>query len=91
MYFKEVELTDFRNYEHEKVSFHEHVNVLTGKNAQGKTNLMESLYIMSLGKSFRSVKDADMIRFGADLGKVKAVIERDSREVEMELGFIIGV
>lgn len=90
MYFKEIELTDFRNYEHEKVTFHRYVNVFTGSNAQGKTNLMESLYIMSLGKSFRSARDADMIRFGAEVGRVKALIEREQRDMEIELGFIKG-
>ena len=90
MFFKEIELTDFRNYEYEKVTFHRYVNVFTGRNAQGKTNLMESLYIMSLGKSFRSARDADMIRFGAEMGKAKALIERDERDMEIEMGFIKG-
>ncbi|MCR5229278.1 MAG: DNA replication/repair protein RecF [Solobacterium sp.] len=90
MFFKEIELTDFRNYEYEKVSFHRFVNVFTGRNAQGKTNLMESLYIMSLGKSFRAVKDADMIRFGAAIGRAKALIEKDDRDMEIEIGLVKG-
>lgn len=90
MFFKEIELTDFRNYEYEKVTFHRYVNVFTGSNAQGKTNLMESLYIMSLGKSFRSVRDADMIRFGAEIGRAKALIRKDERDMEIEMGFIKG-
>ena len=90
MYFKEIELTDFRNYEREKVSFHRQVNVFTGQNAQGKTNLLESLYIMSMGKSFRTGKDADMIRFGAASGKALARLDRDGRDLEIEIGFIKG-
>ena len=57
MYFKEDQgLTNFRNYENQKVDFHDRVNIILGENAQGKTNLLEALYIMSLGKSFRTAK-----------------------------------
>lgn len=63
MYFTEIKLRNFRNYKEQTVSFHPKVNIITGNNAQGKTNLLESLYIMSLGKSFRTNKDAEMIGF----------------------------
>lgn len=65
MYFKEIDLTNFRNYENQRIDFHHKVNIIIGENAQGKTNLLEALYIMSLGKSFRTSKDNEMIRFGA--------------------------
>ena len=51
MYFKEIDLTNFRNYENQRIDFHHKVNIIIGENAQGKTNLLEALYIMSLGKS----------------------------------------
>ncbi|MDD4445350.1 MAG: AAA family ATPase, partial [Eubacteriales bacterium] len=60
MYFKEIFLNNFRNYEEEHVSFDEKINIFLGENAQGKTNLLESLFIMGLGKSFRTNKDSDM-------------------------------
>lgn len=88
MYFKEIELTNFRNYENQKIDFHDKVNIITGKNAQGKTNLLEALYIMSLGKSFRTAKDNEMIRFGSDLARVRTVSEKDGEELSIEIGLI---
>lgn len=71
MYIKEIELHDFRNYQTLWAEFDPRVNVFHGKNAQGKTNLLESIYITSMGKSFRTNKDKDLIRFGADFFRVK--------------------
>ncbi|HML35855.1 MAG TPA: DNA replication/repair protein RecF [Bacillota bacterium] len=88
MYLKKIELKNFRNYEEEAVEFHDKVNIITGKNAQGKTNLLESLYIMSLGKSFRTNKDAEMIGFDKEFCRVKSTSEKDGRELEIEI--IIG-
>ena len=62
MYIKEIELKDFRNYESLTAQFHNSVNIFLGQNAQGKTNLLESIYITSMGKSFRTGKDRDMVR-----------------------------
>ena len=56
MYIREVELKNFRNYEHLNLKFNENVNFIIGNNAQGKTNLLESIFICSMGKSFRTSK-----------------------------------
>ena len=64
MLCKKVELQNFRNAECETVTFDSGINVLHGENAQGKTNLLEAIYYVSLGKSFRGSKDAEIIRFG---------------------------
>ncbi|MEL7654356.1 MAG: DNA replication/repair protein RecF [Bacillota bacterium] len=85
MYLKKIELKNFRNYEEEVVEFHSKVNIITGKNAQGKTNLLESLYIMSLGKSFRTNKDVDMIGFDMEFCRVKSTSVKDGRELEIEI------
>ena len=53
MLCKKVELQNFRNAECETVTFDDGINVLHGENAQGKTNLLEAIYYVSLGKSFR--------------------------------------
>ena len=58
---------------------------LREKNAQGKTNLLESLYIMSMGKSFRTNKDHDMIGFQKDFCKVKSTSVKDGRDLEIEI------
>lgn len=71
MYVKKIELQNFRNYEALEIIFDPRVNVFYGENAQGKTNLLESIYITSMGKSFRTNKDRDMIRFGSDFFRIK--------------------
>lgn len=88
MYFKEIGLTNFRNYENQKIDFHDKVNIIIGENAQGKTNLLEALYIMSLGKSFRTSKDNEMIRFGSELARVKTISQKDGEELCIEIGLI---
>ena len=88
MYFKSIELSNFRNYQELKTDFHSKVNILVGNNAQGKTNLLEALYIMSLGKSFRTSKDSEMIRFGSEMARVKTISCRDDRDVSVEIGLI---
>ena len=88
MYFKEVELINFRNYENQRIDFHKKVNIILGENAQGKTNLLEALYIMSLGKSFRTSRDNEMIRFGSGLARVKTISEKDGEELTVEIGLI---
>ena len=65
-----IEITDFRNIASADVTFDPGVNLLWGDNAQGKTNLLEAICYTALGKSFRPVKDAEVIRFGADSATV---------------------
>ncbi len=77
MYIKEIELKDFRNYESLDAQFHKNVNIFLGQNAQGKTNLLESIYITSMGKSFRTGKDRDMIKFGSDFFRVKTTAVKE--------------
>lgn len=85
MYFKEIELHNFRNYECCKEFFHEKVNIFTGENGNGKTNLAEALYLMCLAKSFRTSKDREMIRFKESFATVRAMLFRDDRIYKMEI------
>ena len=85
MYFKEIKLENFRNYKKEKIQFHPKINIITGKNAQGKTNLLESLYIMSLGKSFRTNKDTEMIGFSEEYSIARCSYIKENREESIEI------
>ena len=85
MYFTEVKLKNFRNYREQTVSFHPKVNIITGNNAQGKTNLLESLFIMSLGKSFRTNRDIEMIGFGEDFANAKCTYIKEGQERNIEI------
>ena len=64
MIIKSLELLDYRNYENLQMSFDEGINILYGDNAQGKTNILESIYVCATTKSHRGSKDKEMIRFG---------------------------
>ena len=70
MQCKKIKVENFRNIEQASVEFGPRVNLLLGDNAQGKTNLLEAISLMAIGKSFRGAKDADLIRFGQDKATV---------------------
>lgn len=76
MVVKQAILTDYRNYAQTCVDFCDGLNVLCGANAQGKTNLLEAVYLCSVGRSPRTPRDKELIRKGCDRGKVK-LIQRD--------------
>lgn len=63
MYLEKLELKHFRNYEDVNVAFSPQVNVLIGKNAQGKTNLLESIYVLAMARSHRTSNDREMVTF----------------------------
>lgn len=85
MYIEKIELEGFRNYDKEETEFHKNINIITGENAQGKTNLLESIYFTSFGKSFRAGRDREMIGFGKDYCRVSALyVKDDENEIEKE-------
>lgn len=77
MIVSRVILQDFLSYTREDVSFSQDVNIITGENAAGKTNLVDSLYFASLGRSYRHTKDKELIRWGAEGGaKVSVSVQK---------------
>jgi DNA replication and repair protein RecF len=66
MIIKNIELENFRNYRSGTCFFDPHVNVITGSNAQGKTNLLEAVYYLSGARSFRTRSDKDIINLDSD-------------------------
>lgn len=86
MYIDEMSLINFRNYKNERINFHEKTNLIIGSNAQGKTNLLEGLYIMSLGKSFRTNKDKEMIGFSGSSCAVKCSYIKRGIQNSIEIG-----
>ncbi len=77
MYIQSLELSNFRNYESLKTEFSEGTNILYGDNAQGKTNILEALYMLSICKSYRGQRDRDLIRFGQEEAHIRSVIMKD--------------
>lgn len=85
MYIKNIHLENFRNYKSLDLEFDEKLNLILGDNAQGKTNLVESLYIMGLGKSFRTNNDQDMIAFEEDFSKAVSTVIDEDDETKIEI------
>ena len=65
MLINNITLSNFRNYSKAEANFSENLNLIIGKNGQGKTNLIEAIYMLSLGRSFRTNKDKEMMMFDA--------------------------
>ena len=82
-----IEVRNFRNIEAACVDFTPGVNVLVGDNAQGKTNLLEAIYLCALGKTFRQAKDTELVRFGQEECSIVQHFSDSHREqsVEMQL------
>ncbi len=77
MFIESIELLNYRNYGKLHMNFHEGTNVLYGDNAQGKTNILESIYVCSTTKSHRGSKDKEIVRFGEDESHIKMTVRRD--------------
>lgn len=86
---KSIFLQSFRSYEKQEFTFQE-TTLIVGPNTSGKTNLIESIYLLSNGKSFRTDKDVQMIRFGKEIGRVKGIIEDNELEVVITNGLVNG-
>ncbi len=80
MKLNRLQLYDFRNYAHLEADFVSGVNLILGENAQGKTNLLEAIGYLSTGKSFRTARPQELIRFGADFADLNAELFSQERE-----------
>ena len=85
MFIKQLHLKNFRNYEQLEVQFENKVNVILGENAQGKTNVMESIYVLALAKSHRTTNDKDLIRWDTEYAKIEGRIQKNHGSLPMEL------
>lgn len=85
MIVKSLELKDFRNYKELHMEFSPHTNILYGDNAQGKTNILEALYVSGISKSHKNSRDRDMIRFGRDEAHIRTVIEKNGMENQIDI------
>ena len=81
-----LELKDFKNYERADLSPCEGVNILVGDNAQGKTNLLEALYYLCALRSFRPLKDKELIRFEKERADITASIVSGRDQYTLEAG-----
>ena len=85
MIIKSIKLENFRNYESLELSFEKGTNILYGDNAQGKTNILEALYLSGTTKSHRGTKDRDVIQFGYDESHIETIIEKRNIDFQIDM------
>lgn len=91
MRVESLSLQNFRNYERLTLSCPDFLNVFIGQNAQGKTNLLETMIVLATGRSLRAARDAEMVRWGAEEAHVSADIARELGPVRIEMRLRAGV
>ena len=74
MILKSLELLDYRNYKSLQIDFSEGTNILYGNNAQGKTNILEAIYLSGTTKSHKGSKDKEIIQFGNDESHIRTFV-----------------
>lgn len=87
MFIKSLKLKSYRSYENFEFEFDDGLNILVGKNAQGKTNVLEAIFFAIIGKSFKTSKEKDVIKWDSQNAYVDAIFQKKYREVEVELFF----
>ncbi|QEK10886.1 DNA replication/repair protein RecF [Crassaminicella thermophila] len=85
MYLESLKLINFRNYNQLQLKFHPKLNVFVGNNAQGKTNILEAIYLTSTGKSFRTNKDRELIKFDKEQAYIKVEGKKRYTDTVVEL------
>lgn len=85
MIIKNIEIKNFRNYTSQKLDFYKGINILYGNNASGKTNLLESIYVLAMTKSHRFFIDNNLIKEGAIYSKIKGDIKVGNIKTNLEI------
>lgn len=85
MYIESIQLKNFRNYDNLELQFDQGTNIFYGNNAQGKTNILEALYICGTTKSHKGSKDKDMIRFEKEEAHIRMKVRKDSLSYQIDM------
>ena len=85
MYIDKIKLSNFRNYIEEEIEFDKNINIFYGNNAQGKTNILEAIYLYAIGKSYRTNKDKEIININNNFSKVEINYSKKDREGKIKL------
>lgn len=88
MIINNLSFENFRNLQDKKISFNKNMNVIYGDNAEGKTNLLEALWLFCGGHSFRNNKESELIKFNEDFYKLRAEFYSNNREQNAEIRYI---
>lgn len=90
MVFKQLNLTNFRSFQAKKLNFSTGDSLIVDDNGAGKTNVLEAIFLLSTGRSFRATKENQMICNGEELARVEAELEKDRLEIVLTIGQIAG-
>jgi len=85
MNIKKIMLQNFRNLQEINLDLNPNINIFYGDNAQGKTNLLEAVYMCSVGRSFRTSKDAELINFDADAAQIRLTLAKENFEERIDV------
>lgn len=85
MIIKRLELADYRNYEFLDLQFDKGTNILYGDNAQGKTNILEAIYVAATTKSHKGSKDAEMVNFNKEEAHIRTYLEKEGVETRVDM------
>jgi len=85
MYIEQLQIKNYRNYIKADLNFTKQVNLIVGENAQGKTNLMEAIYVLALTRSYRTSRERELIRWGEDFARIKGIISKKERKFPLEI------
>ena len=83
MFIEKIKLENFRNYENQEIEFDKNINIIYGDNAQGKTNILEAIFICSLGKSFRTNREKELINKEKEYSKIEMESSKEDRRVKI--------
>ena len=88
MWIKKIKIKNYRNYNEQEINLEKNINIFYGQNAQGKTNIIEAIFLCSLGKSFRAKKDNEMIKINERNSLIEIEYEKSDRDgkIKIELG-----
>ena len=85
MFIRHLHLLHYRNYERLDLSFDNKINIFQGFNAQGKTNVLEAIYMLALAKSHRTSKEKELVQWGQSFSVIKADIEKKNGSLKLEM------
>ncbi len=87
MFLQEIGLTNFRNYDQINTQVGPYLNIIVGDNAQGKTNLLEAIYLAAVGKSHRTNRDQELVRWSAEFFRIHLAINKGNSLLKLEITY----
>ena len=85
MWINNIKIKNFRNYYEQEIDLNENINIFYGENAQGKTNIIEAIFLCSMGKSFRAKKDKEMINLNSENASIEIEYQKTDRDGKIKI------